>query len=167
MRIQFNRYNTNYQQPPLVTINGKQVGLVFQRKVLGLTISSDLKWNSHIDNIVKKASKRLYFLRQLKRAKVSTTETMCFYCTCIRPVVEYASPVFHYGIPIYMCKDIERIQRRAMKIIFPTKSYAEALSHSKLLTLEERRQIAYDKLFKEIMEDKNHKLRPTPTRPEY
>jgi hypothetical protein len=54
-----------------------------------------------------------------------------------------------------------------MKIIFPTKSYAEALSHSKLLTLEERRQIAYDKLFKEIMEDKNHKLRPTPTRPEY
>ena len=85
---------------------------------------------------------------------------MCFYCTCIRPVVEYASPVFHYGIPIYLCKDIERIQRRAMKIIFPTKSYAEALSHSKLLTLEERRQIACDKLFKEIMEDKNHKLHP-------
>ena len=50
-----------------------------------------------------------------------------------------------------------------MKIIFPIKSYAEALSHSKLLTLEERRQIACDKHFKEvkeIMEDKNHKLHP-------
>jgi hypothetical protein len=47
-----------------------------------------------------------------------------------------------------------------MEIIFPTKSYVEALSHSKLLTLEERRQIACDKLFKEIMEDKNHKLHP-------
>ena len=160
IRIQFSRDNTNYQQLPLGTINGKQVDLAFQSKVLGLTISSDLNWNGHIDNIVKKASKRLYFLRQLKRAKVSTTETMCFYCTCIRPIVEYPSPVFHYGIPIYLCKDIERIQRRAMKIIFPTKSYAEALSHSRLLTLEERRQIACDKLFKEIMEDKNHKLHP-------
>ena len=65
-----------------------------------------------------------------------------------------------FPIPIYLCKDIERIQRRAIKIIFPIKSYAEALSHSKLLTLEERRQIACDKLFKEIMKDKNHKLHP-------
>jgi hypothetical protein len=50
-----------------------------------------------------------------------------------------------------------------MKIIFPIKSYAEALSHSKLLTLAERPQIACDKLFKEvkeIMEDKNHNLHP-------
>jgi hypothetical protein len=50
-----------------------------------------------------------------------------------------------------------------MKIIFPIKSYAEALSHSKLLTLEERHQIACDKLLKEvkeIMEDKNHNLHP-------
>ncbi len=153
MRIQFSRYNTNYQQLHLVAINGKQVDLVFQSKVLGLTIRSDLKWNSHINNIVKKASKRLYFLRQLKRAKVPTREMMGFYCTCIQPIAEYESPVSHYGIPKYMCRDIERIQRRAMKIIFPTKPYAEALSQSKLLTLEERRQIACDKLFKEIMED--------------
>ena len=93
----------------------------------------------------------MYFLRQLRRAKVPATEMMslmCFYCTCIRPIVEYASPVFHYGIPKYLCKDIERIQR------------PEALSQSKLLTLEERRQIACDKLFKEIMEDRNHKLHP-------
>ena len=56
MRIQFSRDNTNYQQLPLVTINNQHVDLAFQRKVLGLTISSDLKWNSYIDNIVKKLS---------------------------------------------------------------------------------------------------------------
>jgi hypothetical protein len=94
------------------------------------------------------------------RSIASSTVLQRYYCTCIRPIVEYASPVFHYEIHTYLCKDIERIQRRAMKIIFPIKSYAEALSHSKLLTLEERRQIACDKLFKEIMEDKNHKLHP-------
>ena len=52
----------------------------------------DLKWNSHVDSIndnvsliLKKASKRLYFLRQLKRANVPAAEMICFYCTCIRP----------------------------------------------------------------------------------
>ena len=52
----------------------------------------DLKWNSHVDSIndnvsliLKKASKRLYFLRQLKRANVHAAEMICFYCTCILP----------------------------------------------------------------------------------
>ena len=124
MRIQFNKNNANQQLRP-VTINGKQAELIFESKVLGLTIRSDLKWNSHIDNIVKKASKRLYFLRQLKRAKVPISEMICFCCTCIRPILEYVSPVFHYAIPNYLCKHIEQIQRRAMRIIFPTKSYVE------------------------------------------
>ena len=70
----------------------------------------------HVDSInvslIKKASKRLYFLRQLKRANVpAAAETICFYCTCIRPIVEYAWPVFHYGIPNYLSKYIERIQK--------------------------------------------------------
>ena len=72
-----------------------------------------LKWNSHVDSInvslIKKASKRLYFLRQLKRANVPAAEMISFYCTRIRPIVEYASPVFHYGIPNYLSKDIERL----------------------------------------------------------
>jgi hypothetical protein len=50
----------------------------------------DLKWNSHVDSIndnvsliLKKSSKRLYFLRQLKRANVpaGAAEMICFlYC---------------------------------------------------------------------------------------
>ena len=114
----------------------------------------DLKWNSHVDSInvslIKKASKRLYFLRHLKRANVPAAEMICFYCTCIRPIVEYASPVFHYGIPNYLSKDIERIQLRAMRIIFPRsrKSYNEAISLSNLGKLEERRQATCDNLFK-------------------
>ena len=118
-------------------------------------MGSDLKWNSHVDSTIKKASKRLYFLRQLKHANVPAAEMIYFYCTCTRAIVEYASPVFHYGIPNYLSKDIERIQLRAMRIIFPRsrKSYNEAISLSNLGKLEERRQAACDKLFKEIIEE--------------
>ena len=44
--------------------------------------SFDLKWNSHVDSInvslIKKASNRLYFLRQLKRANVPAAEMIFF-----------------------------------------------------------------------------------------
>ena len=54
-----------------------------------------------------KASKRMYFLRQLKRAKVSTNDMVYFYCTSIRSVVEHASPVLHYALPGYLSDDLE------------------------------------------------------------
>ena len=39
--------------------------------------------------------------------------------TCIRPVMEYASPVFHNSLPNYLSDEKEGLQRRAMRIIFP------------------------------------------------
>ena len=60
-------------------------------------------------------------------------------------------PFFITESQIYLSKDIERIQLRAMRIIFPRsrKSYNEAISLSiNLGKLEERRQAACDNLFK-------------------
>ena len=42
------------------------VDVVSQFKLLGVIISSDQTWNSHIDYICSKASKRLYSIRILK-----------------------------------------------------------------------------------------------------
>ena len=53
-----------------IIIEGKEVELVTSTKLLGLTIANDLTWNDHVTEITKKASKRLYFLTQLKRAGV-------------------------------------------------------------------------------------------------
>ena len=39
-------------------------------KLLGVTITNNLTWNTHVTNVVKKAGKRFYFLKQLKRANV-------------------------------------------------------------------------------------------------
>jgi bacterioferritin (cytochrome b1) len=39
--------------------------------------------------------------------------------------MEYTSPVFHDSLTQYLSDDLESIQRRAMKIIFPGITYAE------------------------------------------
>ncbi len=51
--------------PPL-TIMNSTVTAVESFRFLGNTISQDLKWDNHIDSIVKKAQQRLYFLHQLR-----------------------------------------------------------------------------------------------------
>ena len=53
---------------------------------------------SHIECVIKRTSKRSDFLRQLKRAKVPCGDMIYFYCSCIRSIIEYAAPVFHYEI---------------------------------------------------------------------
>ena len=45
--------------------------IIMTAKLLGLTISANLTWNAHIEEVVRKANKRLYVLVQLKRAKLS------------------------------------------------------------------------------------------------
>ena len=78
------------------------------KKMLGVTLSVDLKWNAHVDEIVKKVNKRLYFLRQLKRAQVKSKELVLFYLACIRSVMEYACALFHSSLPQYLSVDLER-----------------------------------------------------------
>ena len=82
-----------------VKVDGKELEVVTRAKLLGITLSSDLSWNDHINEVIKKASKRLYFLVQLKRAKVPRKDLGLFYFTCIRSVLDYAVPVFYYSLP--------------------------------------------------------------------
>ena len=83
-----------------IIVNGEMLEVVDSTKILGLTVSNNLKWNNHIEQIISKARKRLYFLSQLKRARVGTKELVLFFTTCIRPILEYASPVFNNGLTI-------------------------------------------------------------------
>ena len=48
------------------TLHGHTLDLVTKAKFLGVTISSDLKWESHIKNITKKANNTLGFLGELE-----------------------------------------------------------------------------------------------------
>ena len=91
-----------------------------------MVVSDNLRWNAHVESICKKAAMRLYFLKQLKHAKVPPKDMLLFYTTCIRPVLEYACPVFHHSLPQYLSNEMERLQKRALRIIQPDLSYAEA-----------------------------------------
>ena len=78
-------------------------------KLLGLTISSNLTWNEYISDVIKKVSKRLYFLVQLKRSRVPRQDMSTFYTACIRSVLTHAAPVFFYALPKYLKDELVRV----------------------------------------------------------
>lgn len=96
LRISFTKIKP--QLAPIVVSN-QELKCVESAKLLGVSITNNLTWNDHIGQTIKKASKRMFFLIQLKRAKVSRHELTLFYTTCIRSVLTYASPVFFIPCP--------------------------------------------------------------------
>ena len=126
-------------------------------------ISNDLKWNVLVKVICKKVAARLYFLRQLKRAKMPTNDFLIisFHTTCIRPVAEYACPVFHTALPQYLSDQLERLQKRALSIISTNDlSYSQALEVLNIPALYDRRETIGHSVFQQISNNNNHKLYP-------
>ena len=89
--------------------------------------------------ITTKASERLYILYTLKKANADIGTLLKAYKVCVRPVLEYCAQVWHFCLPKYLSQDIERIQRRAMKIVFSKLEFSEAIRKAPLESLEERK----------------------------
>jgi len=80
-------------------------------------LTSTLSWSEHIAAVCTEASKRLYFLKLLKRSGM-TDDLMYYYKTVIRPVTEYACTVWHSSITVEQWDQLEAIWRQAVRTIF-------------------------------------------------
>ena len=83
---------------------------VYHATLLGVTISHDLSWNKHVENIVKKAGKIVYMLYPVEGCSQSD---LTVYLSVVRPVLEHACPVWHTHLQQYLSENIETTQKRA------------------------------------------------------
>jgi hypothetical protein len=102
-------------------------------------------------------SKRFYCIRCLVHAGVRDSDIIVVYSSIIRSILEYACPVWHPGLTQQLSEDIEAIQKRCLRIIYPAITYAEALVISGLERLDERRERFTRNMFEEMKND-NHPL---------
>ena len=134
-------FTDSIPEPPRIQIKNEEVENVKSFKLLGTTCQNDLKWNGHIDQITYKANKRLYHLRQCRKSQLPTEIGLATYTSKIRPVLEYASPVWA-GLPDYLNQEIERIQARSMRILGLDRNYLPSLSSRReLATIREIRRL--------------------------
>ena len=122
-------------------------------------LNSYLTWNNHVEYLVKSAFQKLYFLIQLKRSGEDIAEIVQYYCTCIRSTLDYACPVFHYALPLYLREDLERIQKRVLRCIFPGVPYSTALELANIQSIDDHHEALTNKLFQNIKESPDSKLK--------
>ena len=144
--------------PPLISIDGNSIERVSHFKLLGVILDCKLKWRTHVDAICKRATSRLYFLKQLRRNCVTEDDLYTFYITTIRPVLEYACPAWHSSLTMEECNDIERIQKRALSIIYGNIHYELFCEANNIDSLYTRRDSLCRDFFKAVVDNNENCL---------
>ncbi|KAJ3659786.1 hypothetical protein Zmor_011457 [Zophobas morio] len=136
LRLGKNNPCVNYQ------INDTTIKVVAEQVDLGITVTSDLSWSSHINKICHKANKMLYPIGKTFQ-HISSRSAKKLYTTYVRPVLEFGGPVW-YCSRVSDKNRLELTQRRATRLSFGTNrpSYEERLRLWNLPTFEQRKKEA-------------------------
>ena len=65
---------------PEIVVNNTRLDLVEQSKLLGVIITSDLKWEANTNYIVKKCNSKVWTIRRLKKLGASMEDLLDIYC---------------------------------------------------------------------------------------
>ena len=96
-------------------LHGQLLETVSQAKYLGITITSDLWWNAHINSISLKANRSLGFLRRNLKVSSIQIKTLAYF-TFVRPILENSCTVWDPYTATQINK-LEMIQRRAARYV--------------------------------------------------
>ena len=108
-RKQIKKINASYSLEGTVLENVEKI------KYLGVTITIDLKWNTHNSNICTKANRTLGFLRRhLSACPLDVKESA--YKGLVRSILEYGSSVWDPQ-SILLQDELEKVQKRAARFV--------------------------------------------------
>ena len=105
-------------------------------------MASDLNWTKHVEETDHKANKVLGLLKRAVGSKNKEIFSI-LYKTLVRPILEYASPVWSPPLAKDIC-EIEKVQRRAWRIALGQRrqemTYEDRCNILKWNSLERRRE---------------------------
>jgi hypothetical protein len=129
--------------PPLILLHGNPLSPVKSIKILGVSFTSDLKWNTHLLYVYKKCARAAYFIKLLHTrgvkgsllrsacsALVFSHLTYCWpvFCECLlrdlRPLLNLEKrlsklcnhPIYDEGLKSYLDNQCVRLARRISKL---------------------------------------------------
>ncbi|MEW8548410.1 MAG: hypothetical protein AB2693_33315, partial [Candidatus Thiodiazotropha sp.] len=105
----------NHEFHPRLKMGNIEVKEVTQHKHLGLTISNDLTWHCHINQISEKAWKRIGSLRR-KKFILDRRTLNKLYTTYIRPLLEYGNMIWD-NCTLTNKRYIDTLQVEAARIV--------------------------------------------------
>ena len=130
-------------------IHGHELENVSEAKYLGVTLTNNMSWKSHIQKIASKANNCRLFLQRNLRKCSAETKLRC-YTTYVRPILEYAASVWDPVDNKLLTDILEKVQRKAVRWISNDwqhlSSPTEMMESLSLSTLFQRRQASKMKM---------------------
>ena len=152
-------FSKKHQFSTDIKIMNDTIETISEVKLLGTTITSDLSWSRNTENLVKDSNKRMQFLHRAKKFTNNIKDLKKIYMLQIRSKLEQSAAVWHSSLTKKDSRDLERVQKAALKVILGEKyqNYEDALRTIKIDSLEERRQKICLKFAQQCL--RNEKLR--------
>ena len=103
--------------------------VIYQTKLLGVIVSSELSWGPRVDFTVNTANRKMWQLVRFKDRGANQDQLLTLYHLKIRCILEFAAPVFHSSLTIQQSDLLEMIQKKCFAIILGAsfKNYRNAL----------------------------------------
>ena len=106
-------FTENYQFSTRLLLDGKLMENVSETRLLGVTISDDLTWQTNTDLIIKQAYKRMILLQRLYSFRLPIEEMVEIYTLYIRSILESSAVVWHSSITQAEQTLIERVKQKS------------------------------------------------------
>ena len=111
-------FTKKYQFTTKMSVNNVKLDIVSEAKLLGTVITDKLTWDRNTEELVKKAFRRMQLLNAAAGFTTSKLDLKGIYLTFIRSVLEQSAVVWHSSLTNKNKRDLERIQKAAVKVIF-------------------------------------------------
>ena len=126
-----NKIHLNLQKTQIVTVKKTNSLLNFVAPgqdfitILGVTISDKLKWDKHVEKIIKKTSSNLFLLRKAKNV-LNRENLIKIYYGLFDSIFNYCSPAF-VGLNQHLSSRLQKQYNRAHNIICNGKCYKNCI----------------------------------------
>ena len=129
------------EQTSYIVANGEEITSGSSLKILGFYFGRRPNADEHMKSIVRKFYTRIWTIVHLMKSGLPNLDVLAMFESMVRPVMEFAAPAFHSLLTKTQAGELERLQARALKIIFGWNvSYRSALAASNTPRLEDRRK---------------------------
>ena len=156
--IPFNFSKTKDFIPEVSFPSSEPLDVVYQTKLVGLVISSNLSWGPQVDYTVANASKKLWLLVRFKNRGAKQEQLLTLYQLKLRSIAEFAAPAFHGALTAQQSNELEMVQKKAFAIILGAryKNYSNALALLGQETLSSHRLKLCENFSQKCMKSDKH-----------
>ena len=123
---------------------GTNLEVIYQLRLVGLIINSEMTWDDHINYTVGRVNKTLWQLTRFKQLVVDRKKLITFYILKVRSILMFGAVCFHSALTQEQSKRLELQQKRSLAIILGSRyqNYKNALVLTSLPRLDDLRKEA-------------------------